>query len=150
MQVKPTDLAARLTGELSSVYFVSGDDTLLVEEACDAIVAAARKQGFGERSVLHIDSGLKWNDVLQDLLSMSLFAERRLLDLLDSENELFQSRTRLITADFVALFGKYRILADTGDLLSALDLETLEEARGGFRSGAGVKPDWQPGQGLTK
>ncbi len=50
----------------------------------------------------------------------------------------------------MALFGKYRIMADTGDLLSILQLETPEESATGFRTGAGVHPDWVPGKGLTK
>lgn len=76
--------------------------------------------------------------------------QRDLLDLLDSENELFLSRTRLVTADFVAMFGKYRILADTGQLLDALDLKVMPEQSTGYRAGAGVHPDWQPGKGMTK
>lgn len=76
--------------------------------------------------------------------------QRDLLDLLDSENELFLARTRLVTADFVAMFGKYRILADTGELLASLDLKVMPEQGTGFRAGAGVHPDWQPGKGLTK
>ncbi len=80
MQVKLADLGSHLASKLASIYFVSGDETLLVEEACDAVVAAARSQGFGERAVLYVDSGFKWNDVLQDLLSMSLFSEHRIVD----------------------------------------------------------------------
>lgn len=76
--------------------------------------------------------------------------QRDLLDLLDSENELFQSRTRLVTADFVATYGKYRILADTGKLLDALDMKVLPEQKTGYRAGAGVHPDWQPDKGMTK
>lgn len=80
MQVKARDLAAHLRGSLASVYFISGDETLLVEEACDAVVAAARRAGFGERSVLHAEGNFNWNDVLQDAASMSLFADRRIID----------------------------------------------------------------------
>jgi len=76
--------------------------------------------------------------------------QRDLLDLLDSENELFLARSRLITADFVVMFGKYRILADTGKLLDGLDLKVMAEQGTGYRAGAGVHPDWQPGKGLTK
>ena len=68
--------------------------------------------------------------------------QRDLLDLLDSQNELFLSRTRLTTIDFVVIFGKYSILADTGELLTALNLQTREEASTGFREGAGVHPEW--------
>ncbi len=76
--------------------------------------------------------------------------QRDLLDLLDSENELFLARTRLVTSDFVVLFVKYSILADTGELLTALDMKTPDEADTGFRTGAGINPDWVPGEGMTK
>jgi hypothetical protein len=81
VQVKSSDLVGALERGLAPLYFISGDDTLLVEEACDAVLRAARAQGFDERSVLHADSGFKWNDVLQDAASMSLFAARRVIDL---------------------------------------------------------------------
>jgi len=81
VQVRPGDLAGHLRGALAPVYLVSGDETLLVEEACDAILAAARRVGFTERSVLYADGNFNWNDVIQDAASMSLFAERRVIDL---------------------------------------------------------------------
>ncbi len=80
MQVRPSDLAGQLASRLASVYFVTGDDPLLVQEACDAVIEAARRQGFGERSVLHAEGNFNWNDVLQDAASMSLFAARRIVD----------------------------------------------------------------------
>ena len=80
MQVKPEALSRQLAGSLAPVYLISGDETLLVEEACDAVLAAARAQGYSERSVLHVDAGFKWHDLLQDAASMSLFAERRIID----------------------------------------------------------------------
>jgi DNA polymerase-3 subunit delta len=80
MQVKLADLENRLGAGLAPVYLVAGDETLLVQEACDAIIAAAQAQGFSERSVLHVETGFRWNDILQDAASMSLFAERRIID----------------------------------------------------------------------
>lgn len=80
MQVKPTELDGALARGLAPVYLISGDDTLLVQEACDSVVAAARSQGYSERSVLHAEAGFNWNDVIQDAASMSLFAERRIVD----------------------------------------------------------------------
>jgi adhesin transport system outer membrane protein len=44
--------------------------------------------------------------------------QRSLLDVLDSENELFVSRGNLVTADFVELFAGYRLLATAGTLLN--------------------------------
>lgn len=80
MQVKPADLGRRLERELAPAYLISGDDTLLVEEACDAVLGAARERGFGERSVLYAEANFNWNDLLQDAASMSLFAQRRVID----------------------------------------------------------------------
>ena len=81
MQIKPEQLSSSLSRGLQTIYLISGDDTLLVEEACDEIIAAARAQGFTERSIHHVDSGFHWYDITNDAASMSLFAERKILDL---------------------------------------------------------------------
>ena len=57
MQLKAPDLGGHLSGTLAPVYFISGDETLLVEEAADAILAAARNAGYSERTVLHVEKG---------------------------------------------------------------------------------------------
>jgi adhesin transport system outer membrane protein len=54
--------------------------------------------------------------------------QRSLLDLLDAENELFIARSNLVTAQFTEIFGVYRVLAVTGDLLMALDIDRPKES----------------------
>ena len=80
MPVRPDQLRGVLDKGLAPVYLVSGDDTLLVTEACDQIIAVARDQGFSERSVHHVDAGFSWHSLSQDAASLSLFAERKILD----------------------------------------------------------------------
>ena len=53
---------------------------------------------------------------------------RTLADLLDSENNLFQSRSNLVISEYVEMFGVYRILASTGLLLASLDIEPPPES----------------------
>ncbi|MCL2891426.1 TolC family outer membrane protein [Brenneria tiliae] len=48
--------------------------------------------------------------------------ERTLLDLLDSENELFTAQRRLEEVRFTALFSGYRIKSRMGDLLNSLSI----------------------------
>ncbi|KEQ18340.1 hypothetical protein GZ78_12575 [Endozoicomonas numazuensis] len=48
--------------------------------------------------------------------------KRTLLDLLDSENELFQSSRSLTSAIYQEAFSRYRIVAATGELLERLDI----------------------------
>jgi DNA polymerase-3 subunit delta len=74
-------LPAALHGGLRSTYLISGDEPLLVAEAADAIRAAARKAGFSERTVFFVDRGFDWEELRTATQSMSLFAERRIIEL---------------------------------------------------------------------
>ncbi len=51
--------------------------------------------------------------------------QRSLLDLLDTENELYQARRALAAAEFDLHLARLRVLAASGALLSALDLRPL-------------------------
>ncbi len=98
MQLKAHDLASHLEGKLSPVYFLSGDETLLVEEAADAVLAAARAQGFTERSVLHAEAGFKWHELTADAASLSLFAERKVLDLRNPSGKFDKEASEVLRA----------------------------------------------------
>jgi len=82
MQLALSQLQAHLQKGLRSLYTLHGDEALLVQEAADAIRAAARQQGYTERSV-HVVSGahFDWSEVLAAGGSMSLFAERQILEI---------------------------------------------------------------------
>jgi len=81
MKLAPAQLNKHLQGSLAPVYIVSGDDPLLCQEAADAIRAAARQQGFDERQVFSADANFDWGNLLLAGASLSLFAQRRLLEL---------------------------------------------------------------------
>lgn len=80
MQLRAAELQRHLAGPLAPAYVISGDEPLLVQEACDAVLGAARDNGFGERSVLYAEGSFDWSDLAQDAASLSLFAERRVID----------------------------------------------------------------------
>lgn len=81
MQIKPEQLNAALGKGLARIYFVSGDEPLLVQEACDQIRAAARQAGCTEREVHHVEGGFDWQGFLQAGDAMSLFADKKLIEL---------------------------------------------------------------------
>jgi DNA polymerase-3 subunit delta len=81
MRLRPEQLAKNLQQQLQAVYVVSGDEELLVQEACDAIRAHAREQGCSEREVLRVEGKFDWNSLLGSAAEMSLFAERKLIEL---------------------------------------------------------------------
>ncbi len=82
MQLRPDQLAAHLAKGLRSVYTVHSDEVLLAQEAADAIRAAARAAGCGERQV-HTVTGahFDWSGLIGASHSMSLFAERQLVEI---------------------------------------------------------------------
>jgi DNA polymerase-3 subunit delta len=81
MKLTPAQLTKQLQGALAPVYAISGDEPLLCQEACDAIRAACRERGFAERQVFHVDAAFDWNQLREAGASLSLFAEKRLLEL---------------------------------------------------------------------
>ncbi len=81
MRLRFEQLTSHLQQGLKPLYFVTGDEPLQLMEAADAIRARAREQGFGEREVLHAESGFDWNSLIAASGSLSLFAEQRLLEL---------------------------------------------------------------------
>ncbi|MFI8482460.1 DNA polymerase III subunit delta [Pseudomonas sp. NPDC078700] len=81
MKLNPAQLGKHLQGALAPVYVVSGDEPLLCQEACDAIRAATRTQGFSERQVFNAEANFDWGNLLQASASLSLFADKRLLEL---------------------------------------------------------------------
>jgi DNA polymerase-3 subunit delta len=82
MQLRADQLATHLAKGLRRVYTLHGDEALLAQEAADAIRAAARAAGCGERQV-HTVTGayFDWSGLLGAAQSMSLFAERQLIEI---------------------------------------------------------------------
>ncbi|HLA34069.1 MAG TPA: DNA polymerase III subunit delta [Rhodocyclaceae bacterium] len=81
MQLRPDQLASHLHKPLAPLYFVHGDEPLLLIEAGDAIRAAARVQGYVDREVLIASGNFKWSELFDAAANMSLFGGNKLIDL---------------------------------------------------------------------
>lgn len=81
MRLNAEDLQGHLESGLAAVYVLSGDEPLLVQEAADAVRAAAREAGYAERTVLFAEPGFDWGELTEQTASLSLFADRRLVEL---------------------------------------------------------------------
>lgn len=81
MQVRPDQLEAHLRRDLAAVYVVCGDEPLQHAEATDAIRAAARERGHAVREVYEAGGDFDWGRLAGAASSLSLFADRRLIDL---------------------------------------------------------------------
>lgn len=68
-------------GALPSPCLIAGEEPLVQRDTADAWRAVAREQGYTEREVFDVDSGFEWGELEQAAASMSLFGDRRLLEL---------------------------------------------------------------------
>ena len=80
MKLKPEQLTEQLKRRLASVYWLSGDEPLLLQESADAIRLLAQKNGFSEREIFHVDKDFNWSLLLEAANSLSLFSEKKILD----------------------------------------------------------------------
>jgi DNA polymerase-3 subunit delta len=81
MRLVPETLARALEGPLARGWLVAGDEPLRVGESADAIRARARALGYTGREVLFVERGFDWSAFGAGLRSLSLFAERRVVEL---------------------------------------------------------------------
>lgn len=82
----------------------------------------------GERAAqfsAQVDSNKQVIKAYKDQFSLD---RRTLLDVLDSQNELFVSRSNTINAEFLEVLAVYRLLALKGDLLPTLGMEYPRES----------------------
>jgi DNA polymerase-3 subunit delta len=81
VNIKANQLQSHLQKNLASCYLVSGDEHLLVAEALDAIRDAAREKGFTYRDLHVATTGFDWAALRDSSANLSLFAERRIIEL---------------------------------------------------------------------
>ena len=82
MNLAPAQLQEHLKRGIKSLYTLHGDEPLLVQEFADALRAAAREQGYTERTV-HTVAGahFDWSEVLASGGSLSLFADKQIVEI---------------------------------------------------------------------
>lgn len=80
-QLRLEQLDAHLSRQLAPLYVMHGDEPLLSFEAADAIRARARAAGYSERVVLLAERNFKWGELGAAFASMSLFGDRKLIEL---------------------------------------------------------------------
>jgi DNA polymerase-3 subunit delta len=79
--LRSEQLEAHLARELRPLYAIHGDEPLLSLEAADAIRARGRSNGFSERTVLSAERGFDWSGLEASAANLSLFGDRRLIEL---------------------------------------------------------------------
>lgn len=134
MQIKPDQLPAALARGLAPVYLLAGEEPLLVADAATAVRAAARAAGYDERVVHEVERGFDWSLLRGEAASLSLFAQRRLIELRLGSGRLTDDGSAAL-CDYAAAPPPDVLLMLTGD---GFDKRTRDSAWYGACDRAGV------------
>ncbi|MCC2637110.1 MAG: holA [Moraxellaceae bacterium] len=81
MKLRWDQLPRQVREPLQPIYMLYGDEILLQQEAGDLLRSAARAQGFSERELYHAERGSDWNELLASANNLSLFGDRKLIEI---------------------------------------------------------------------
>lgn len=101
MKIYPDKLSTHLKSTLSPVYLLAGDELLLLNEAHQQILVAARQQGFTDREIHADPNNQDWYDIQANYQSLSLFSDKTIIDIKLSSAK-FSDVLKTALADFIA------------------------------------------------
>lgn len=81
MRINTDQLARTLEKSLARAWLIAGDEILLTGEAADAVRARARAEGYSGRDLFVTDRSFDWSEIRHASQALSLFAERRILEI---------------------------------------------------------------------
>ena len=104
----------------------------LVRQSWNELESAARRLELLEQQVIASEQ------VRRSYQQQFNIGQRTLLDLLDSETALFNSRVSRATIDYALIFARYRVIAATGKLLRTIGINPPAAANSDARREAGA------------
>ena len=85
-RIFPEQLNHSLGQRLASLYYLTGQDPLLLAETRDFIIQTATAQGFDEKIDIQVDQSTDWDDLFERCQSMGLFFNKQVMSLTLPEN----------------------------------------------------------------
>ena len=128
MKLRYEQLGNQLKQGFSPVYFISGDEPLLLQQAKNQIIEAAQQQGYSDKSTFQIDHHFHWHEFVNEANTLSLFDSKRILDCRLTSAKLNDAGSKALQA-YVKNPAPDRIL-----LLSTSKLETATQSSAWFRA----------------
>lgn len=98
MNIRLDQLKSHLANKtLAPIYLVTGDELVLVRDACELIAQTAHQQGFTEHTIMSVDQSFSWQTLSLNLHQHSLFSDKQFFDVRLTENKLTESAITVIT-----------------------------------------------------
>ena len=111
------------TGPMAPLYVLMGDEILLVAEAGDALRAKSARAGYLDRQTLIMDARGDWGAVLAETQSVSLFGDRRLIEI-----KLPSGKPGKVGADTLTRLAAQAEASSDPEILLVVQLPRLDRA----------------------
>ena len=97
MKIKAENLSQSLLTNKYSIFWISGDEPLLVQESADLVRKHYRDTGFEEREIYSADSDFDFNRFTNSVNNLSLFSAKKIFELrLDKTKGRSESSEKLM------------------------------------------------------
>lgn len=100
MQIQLKQLKSHLQKSLAKAYLIHGDEPLLMQESVDAILAAAKQQGYNERRRFDVEPGFDWQMLVQEAEAMSLFSDKSVLQVYNPDAKFDDKASKALARYF--------------------------------------------------
>lgn len=97
MKVYANQLRAALNRKLPIACWLSGDEPLQMRDSTDLIRDVCKKQGFTERERYEVDAQFDWGTLIAAGNSLSLFADKKLIELNLKNSKLEESARKMLS-----------------------------------------------------
>ena len=140
MQIAANQLAAQLQRGLKSLHTLHSDEPLLIQEAADAIRAAARQQGCGERTVhtvagAHFDWGEVLASGLRALNSNPRCSEQDLRAVMEGSGRLVAHRLERYLSALATIASAAPLMGLFGTVVGMIEIFGAQTPTGGATGG---------------
>ncbi len=98
MKIEPEQLLNTLRSEEKPLYWIAGDEPLLVDESANIARNRFKEVNFAERETFDVERGFKWELFNHAVNNLSLFSERKILDVRLQSSKLDQDAKESIQA----------------------------------------------------
>jgi DNA polymerase-3 subunit delta len=98
MKLSIAQLEHHLQHDLKPVYLIFGDEPFQLQEAADWVRSSAKSNGYAERELMFAELDFDWTAFLGACNNLSLFAQRRLIDLRLAKGKLQNEASQALLA----------------------------------------------------
>jgi DNA polymerase-3 subunit delta len=119
MKIKAQQLDTHLRRGAAALYWITGNDPLLMQESADSVRHYFGKQGYADRETMDIDKRFTWNSFSHSVSNLGLFSEKKLFDLRLSSAKLEEAGKSALQHYLTDPNPDYKILISSPKLESA-------------------------------